>query len=135
MRQADDVSDVDNMDDDHLAGVQPTAGKVTCLDPQAASQELARLLASEGAIVTSQSPGALTGYVVTVTPPSSNVGCLLLILGIVPAVIYWVLGKKSTQEPFSITLHEQDDGGTLMHGNGQGRGLAAIVWAADQLPR
>ena len=128
------MSDVESVGEEDPVVPQPPAGKMTILEPQLASQELARLLASEGAIVTSQSAGGLTGYVVTVTPPSSNVGCLLLLLGIVPAVIYWVLGKKSTQEPFSITLHEQPGGGTLMHGNGQGRGLAAIVWAADQLP-
>ncbi|MBL8779165.1 MAG: hypothetical protein JNK12_24795 [Acidimicrobiales bacterium] len=112
--------------------VAPT-GKVTTLDPVSASQHVAWLLASAGAIVTGQSPSAVTGYVVTEQGPSAGIGCLLFLFGLLPGLLYLLLAKSTRHEPFTLTL-QPGPAGTHLHGNGQGRGLAVLVWAADQLP-
>lgn len=104
------------------------------MQPPQAAAALAQALTASGAVITTQSPDGLSGYVTTKSNPSCVVATILFFIFIIPAIIYMIAASKTVNEPFSIVLIPEG-GGTLMHGNGQGRGLAAATWAADQLPR
>lgn len=111
-----------------------SSGKWTSLPPAQAAAVMAQLLTGHGAVITTQSADGLSGYVTTKSNPSCIVATILFLIFIVPAIIYMIAASKTVQDPFSV-MFIADRGGTRMHGNGQGRGLAAVVWAADQLPR
>lgn len=109
-------------------------GKYTSLGPDQAASTLVQLLTSGGAVITTQSPSSITGVVNTQNKPSCIVATILFLIFIIPAIIYMIVASKNTSDPFSLAL-TPDGTGTRINGNGQGRGLVAINWAVDQLPR
>jgi hypothetical protein len=92
----------------------------------------AQLLVANGAMITSQSAGGISGYVLTRKKPDLITAVLLFLLCIIPLIIYLISASKDVQDPFTLTF-VPDGGGTRMHGNGQGRGLDAVAWASDQV--
>jgi len=109
-------------------------GKYTSLPPEQASVALVQLLSGQGALITTHTPTSITGVVNTTNKPSCIVATILFFIFIIPAIIYMIAASKNTSDPFSLAFRS-DGVGTRINGNGQGRGLAAINWAVDQLPR
>ena len=113
------------------------AGKWTSLPPAEAAWTLSNLLVEHGATITAQSPDGLVGYVKmkkSTTTAESVVLILFFLAFLIPGLIAMSIATRKLKQPFTMMLIA-DGAGTRMHGNGQGRGLDAVVWAADQLPR
>lgn len=109
-------------------------GKYTSLAPDVAAVQIAHMLSSRGATITSQTPGSIVGVVVTKNKPSVVVAILLFLLCVIPLIIYMINASKDSQEPFSLSL-SADGTGTRINGDGQGKALMLINEVVDSLPR
>jgi hypothetical protein len=118
----------------HAAEAPARLGKYTSLPPEQAPVMLVQLLSGQGAVITTHTSTSITGVVNTTNKPSCIVATILFFIFIIPAIIYMIAASKNTSDPFSLAFRP-DGAGTRINGNGQGRGLAAINWAVDQLPR
>jgi hypothetical protein len=107
-------------------------GKWSSLEPSDAAAMAARLLTGNGAIVTSHTTESVVGYVETNGRRDPLIAFLWFLFCIVGFIVYVLRAPKDSRDPFSMTFHA-DNGGTRMHGAGQGRGADAVVWVADQI--
>jgi hypothetical protein len=102
----------------------PLLGKWCALSPAETSEVASHLLSEKGAVLTTETQESVAGYLFTkrrelmdiLFPPSED----------------RELPPVERRYPFTLTFCA-DNGGTRMHGNGEGRGLATLVWVADQI--
>jgi len=108
---------------DAVAVTEPATGalpgKWTALSTRESSEMATRLLSERGAVLTAQTHDSVSGYVPTLERPDHWRTALLV-------------APMQREHQFTLTF-DADSGGTRMHGSGEGRGLDAVVWVADQL--
>jgi hypothetical protein len=113
------------------AGPPPT--KRTTLPPDQAAAALVRALATSGAMITSQTPNTIIGFVRVKRSPNVIVAILLFLLCVVPFIIYLIVQSKDDSYQFAFELVLVDTG-TEVRWSGNGPAALIAQGAAGALP-